>query len=308
MNRNTASPLISIIMPVYNAERYLKESLDSILSQTYRNWELIAIEDASTDASLSVLDSYAKKDPRIVIYKNIKNVGVGVSLDKGISLASGDFIARMDADDIAYPERLEKQLKFLQTHPNVVGVGGQVKLIDQRGAYIGEKIFPTTPKGTYEMLYTAVPIQHPTLMVNKSLLPETFTWYDGWKKAQDLYLFFKLVNYGDLANLDDFVLDYRYYTGGNSLKNPKDTFSYTKSIRRLGVARFGYVPTQKDRLVALMQEVVITLLPNKLIPVVYKFVRSLSLFSHLSIKEKIHFVATELHKSHTREGTPAFSH
>lgn len=261
-------------MPVYNARAYLVPALDSILNQTYKNWELIAIDDCSTDDSHLILRQYAELDERIRVFKNVSNIGVGETLDKGVKLAKGEFIARMDADDVSYSRRLEKQLLFLLENPDVIAVGGQCRLIDESGDKIGMKIFPTDSSRLYTMLYSAAPIQHPTLMVNTHLLPKDFTWYDGWKKAQDLYLFFKLVNYGKLANVDEVVLDYRYYRGGNSLKNPKDTFRLTKTIRWLGKTKFGYKPSLKAQAVNLLQSLVVATLPNFMIFWVFKALRN----------------------------------
>lgn len=282
------APKISIVMPVYNASAYLVSALDSILNQSYKNWELIAIDDCSTDNSHMILHHYSNMDSRIKVYKNIENLGVGKTLDKAIKLTSGKYIARMDADDIAYPQRFEKQMDYLLTHPDVIAVGGQCRLIDEKGKVIGAKVFPTDSEQLYEMLYNVVPIQHPTLMVNTHLLPEDFTWYDGWKVAQDLYLFFKLVHYGNLANIEDIVLDYRYYRGGNSLKDPKETFKLTKTIRWLGKTRFGYKPTNKAKVINLVQSVLVAVLPNFLIFWVFKFLRSnllLNLFNRNYLKE-----------------------
>ena len=277
-------PLISIIMPVYNACAYLVPSLDSILNQTYKNWELIAIDDCSSDDSYLILRQYALMDSRIKVYKNIKNLGVGETLDKGVKLAKGKYIARMDSDDVSYPERLEKQLAYLLKNLDVIAVGGQCRLIDENSKVIGMKLFPTDSNRLYELLYNAAPIQHPTLMVNTNLLPKNFTWYDGWRKAQDVYLFFKLVNYGKLANLEDVVLDYRYYRGGNSLKNPKDTFRLTKTIRWLGKTKFGYSPSLKARVLNLVQTIIVAVLPNFAIFWLFKLLRETLLSLNLNRK------------------------
>ncbi len=274
MNLSNAKPLISILMPVYNAHEYLVGALDSILSQTYSNWELIAIDDCSTDDSFLTLAQYERIDPRIKAYKNIVNMGVGKTLDKAVKMARGEFIARMDADDLSYPDRFEKQVKFLLENPDVIALGGQVRLIDDKGKNIGVKMFPTDSAKLYTMLYTNVPIQHPTLMINRTQLPADFGWYGGWKKAQDLYLFFQLVKYGKLANLSDFVLDYRFYSDSNSLKNPKDTYSITKKIRAEAKSKFGYKPSFKSRLIELEQDVMVYILPNFLIRNLFKLMRA----------------------------------
>lgn len=113
------TPEISVLMSVYNGEDYLAETLDSICNQTFKDWELIAINDCSKDSTLSILEKYASSDERIKIYTNEVNLRLPASLNKGLTFARGKYIARIDADDIALPDRLEKQYQFMEAHPDV---------------------------------------------------------------------------------------------------------------------------------------------------------------------------------------------
>jgi len=270
----TTTPLVSIVMPVYNAQDYLSSALESIIAQSYENWELIAVDDKSSDTSKTVLHEYVRRDPRIRVLSNAKNLGVGHSFDRGVAVAEGKYIARMDADDISYPKRLEKEVRFLEENPNVVAVGGQVSIINRYGEEIGSKLFPTDAKILYDMLYYSVPIQQSSIMINRPLLPPDFTWSDGWKKAQDLYLYFKLVRYGDLANLEDVVLGYREHPHGISQVSPKDTFVQTKKVRVLAVGRFDYSPSLRARAISTFQQLVVPLIPETLVSRIYKRLRS----------------------------------
>ena len=117
------SPLISVLMPVYNSEKYVAEAIESILCQTYKDFEFIIINDASTDSSLKIIAKYAKQDKRIKLINNKKNVKISASLNKGLSIAKGKYIARMDSDDISLPSRFELQTKFLADNPAVGIVG-----------------------------------------------------------------------------------------------------------------------------------------------------------------------------------------
>ena len=116
-------PQISVIMPVYNGERFLSEAVESILKQTYQDFEFIIVDDGSTDRSLEIIQYYQALDERIILIENGKNIGVASSLNKGISAAKGEFIARMDADDISLPERLEQQRAFMFTRPDLGVLG-----------------------------------------------------------------------------------------------------------------------------------------------------------------------------------------
>lgn len=287
-------PLVSIIMPVYNNADYLVDALNSIISQTYKNWELIVVDDASTDASYGLIKNFSDYSSRIRVVRNKKNVGVGKSLDKGISIAKGDFIARMDADDISFSKRLEWQVEYLLNNLDVVAVGGQVKLMDSKGRLFGKKNFPLSHNELYEMLYYAVPIQHPSLVVNRKLLPKDFSWYDGIRKSQDLHLFFKLTNYGKLGNIEQYVLKYRYYSGGNSLVNPKDTFKYVRRIRKEAIKSFNYRLSFKARIIGLIQNITVFFLPNFAIRLLYPLFRKFIIFVRLPIEKKLEYITEEV--------------
>jgi glycosyltransferase involved in cell wall biosynthesis len=134
-------PRISVVMSVYNGEKYLRQAIESILQQTYTDFEFIIIDDGSTDSSREIIQSYDDKRIRLVI--NEQNIGLTKSLNKGIRLAKGEFIARMDADDISLPQRFEKQVAYLDSHPEVGVLGTYANIIDHRGKIINNIIFPT---------------------------------------------------------------------------------------------------------------------------------------------------------------------
>lgn len=276
MRSTKKTPLISVIIPVYNGNGYLPAAIDSILSQTYHNLEVIAIDDGSTDNSYEILQKYAKIDSRISIYRNQKNLNIAHTLNWGIKLAKGQFIARMDADDISLPHRLQKQLHFLLKNPQVVIVGGQVKTIDVAGKALGRKLFPKTDKQIREALYTSNPIQHPTALINRFLIPKNFSWYDpSLPPAEDYDLFFRLAKYGQFHNLPCFVLKYRQYLGSSTFKNPLKTFSATKKVRHLAVTKYGYIPSTKAKMINDLQVLIISLLPDSFIYPAYVLIRGI---------------------------------
>lgn len=275
MKRNK-KPLVSIVLPVYNAGDFLVEAMLSIINQTYKNWELICVNDASKDNSLAILQDFALRDSRIKVYSNKRNLGVALTSNFVISKAKGKYLARMDADDVMMPDRIEKQVEFLQKNPGVVIVGGQCQLIDKDGEIIGRKIFPTKNTDLYKMSFRSMPIQQPTMMINLNLLPKKFTWYnDKFKPADDLDLFFRLFNFGLFANLPDFVLKYRMHKSNISLVNPKRTFFLTYEIRRRAVALYNYKPVFSSKLINYFQYLVVSVLPNFLIYPFFVFWRGI---------------------------------
>src|SRR5688500_3733490 len=124
---------VSVIMPVYNGERFLRDAVDSILRQTYRNFELIVVDDGSTDGTSQVLDRYQDQDRRVRVHRHERNGGIVAARNQGCRLAQGRFIAVMDADDISIPERLARQIAFLEANPDIVAVGGWVCTISENG-------------------------------------------------------------------------------------------------------------------------------------------------------------------------------
>jgi glycosyltransferase involved in cell wall biosynthesis len=131
-----SNPLVSIVIPVYNGERYIKESIDSCLNQTYRNIEIIVVDDKSVDSTLEILKGYGD---RITVLPIEKQNGLGNVINVGIKKSKGKYIARMDADDIMYPTRIEKQVQYLESNPNCVAVGGQIDIIDESSNITGHR-------------------------------------------------------------------------------------------------------------------------------------------------------------------------
>jgi glycosyltransferase involved in cell wall biosynthesis len=284
MSNYQNKPKISIILPVYNAARFLRESLDSILDQTFSDFEVIAVDDGSVDGSPYILKQYQKRDKRLRVYYNAKNQGVSRTANKAIKLAQGDYIARMDADDVMIKNRLQLQYEFLKNNPEYVLVGGQVRLIDEDGNHKRIKNFPLNHKEIKSMMYLACPVQQATIMVNRSKLPEDFVWYEnGMNTAEEVELLFKLLNYGKFKNLKQIVHDYRQHPGSLSHQNPKDTFSLTYIARRKGVKLHNYKASLKDTIILELQKILVNVLPKDLIyPVYFKLRRLIVLISKIS--------------------------
>ena len=257
-------PLVSIYMPVYNAQDYVEEAIKSIIDQTYQNWEMVIFNDGSTDTSLSIIEWMAAKDKRIRVINSHRNLGLA-GMNKAVAQCRGQFVAKMDADDLSINTRIEKQVEFLKNNPQVVAVGGQCKVIDQNGKMIGVKRFPTDPKETKKMMWTNMPIQHPSVMFNRSLLPKDFGWYEnnGELVIDDVHFFFGLFQYGDIANLDRFVLKYRMHGANMSFKYPKKTFFLTLRARIAAIRRYRMYPSFKAVMINLVQLGVMLVLPSK---------------------------------------------
>lgn len=275
-NFKIKKPLISVYMPVFNAAPYLSQAVESILSQTLSNFEFIIIDDHSTDNSWKIIKSYARRDSRIRIFRNRLNLGVSTNSNIAISLARCKYLARMDADDISVADRLEKQYRYLKKHPQTVVVGAQCTIINQNDQVIGFKNFPTSTTGIKDMLFWAVPIQQGYMMVNRSLLPKSFSWYSATKtSAEEVDLYFKLSQFGNFANLPDYLYFYRQIDNSLSHLNPKKTF-YLTLQSRLNAIKNGFKPSLKAIIINIAQIAVVSILPSSLIYGLWYFIRGIN--------------------------------
>lgn len=269
-------PIVSVIMPVFNASKYLPESIESILNQSFADFEFIIVDDASTDSSWSVIKAYAKKDKRIIAIKNPINLGVSLTSNIALSKVKGKFLVRMDADDISFADRIEKELNFLKSNSDVVAVGSQCIVIDENNRVIGNKKFPTQSEKLAEMIFWAIPMQQPSIMVNLQKLPKKFQWYaPNLSSAEDVNLMFRFMRYGNIANLPEYLLFYRHLNNSLSHKNPKHTFKLTMQSR-LNAIQMGFQPTIKAVLLNFCQVMAINLLPGNTINDLWYKVRGIT--------------------------------
>lgn len=206
-------PRITVLMPVYNCELYVKEAIDSILNQTFSDFEFIIIDDASTDKTLSIIRSY--DDNRIKLIEKPENSGYTNSLNYGLGIARGEYIARMDGDDISLPARFEKQINFLDKNLEVVVCGSSFKIIESEKIY---SVCENHEKIKLAMLQDC-PMGHPTVMMRKKVFQDYNLVYDISKEpAEDYDLWTRLSLLGKLHNLQEVLLNYRMHTSQVSNK------------------------------------------------------------------------------------------
>lgn len=207
---------VSILMCVYNGEFFLSQAIESILKQTFNNFEFIIVDDGSTDRTLHIISEYAKQDSRIVLVYNEKNLGLEKSLNKGLSVAKGKYFARQDADDISLPNRLELQTHFLDNHPEVGALGTAVKLIDEQGDTFGEDYLPTDHESLQSLLLVNNFMHHSTLMVRRSLMQKLGGYDEDMRYTEDYDLWWRLSKLSNLATLPNTLL-YRRMDNGSRI-------------------------------------------------------------------------------------------
>jgi glycosyltransferase involved in cell wall biosynthesis len=210
-------PLVSILLPVHNSERFLIDSLKSLVKQSYRQIEIIAIDDKSSDNSLKILKSFAKKYKKVRIYRNIKRYGIVMTLNRLLRRAKGDYIAFMSAKDISSRSRIKKQIEFLLGNHGVVAVGAQCRFVNDKGRIIGKSDFPKENQLIYASPLHGISMQFETVLINTTLIPKDLlcfqTNFDHFIYSDVLM---KLLPYGKFANLPKY---YHYHRN-----DPKEYF------------------------------------------------------------------------------------
>lgn len=197
-------------MPEYNSEKYLDAAIQSILKQTFKEFEFIIIDDGSTDKSITVIQKYLN-DKRIRFIKNKKNIGLVKSLNKGIRLSKGEYIARMDGDDISEPQRLEKQVKFLDMHPEIGLLGTQGIVINEKGEKIKDFSRQTSDLNLRIKIMEGNPFIHGSVMMRKSDLLRTDMYDPKYVRAEDYGLWLDFIKICKVANLPDILYQWRSY-------------------------------------------------------------------------------------------------
>lgn len=214
----TRPPKLAVLMPVHNAEPYVAQAIESIRSQSFEDFELILLDDGSTDGSLAELRRHARQDSRITLISR-PNTGIVGALNEMLAHARSALLARMDADDIALPDRFRVQVDFLEASPKTVCIGGGIELIDSRDRHL---LTPPPVRGNdqvqAEALCGRTPISHPAAMMRADAVRAVGGYHPESYPAEDLDLFLRLGEIGHLDNVPDLVLRYRVHSGSISVR------------------------------------------------------------------------------------------
>jgi glycosyltransferase involved in cell wall biosynthesis len=210
-------PLVTVLLPCYNAELYIEEAVRSIMNQTYSNLEILIIDDCSTDSSHEIVSRLAIEDERIRIIKNEKNLKLIKTLNKGLDLARGDYIARMDADDVSLPERIEKQINYMLSNPEVDLCGTNYTMINAEGNIIGTSNYPLTNLDIKLNLLFYNPFAHPTVLFKRDFVNKIGKYKENFINAEDYELWLRVALNGVMSNIQDKLLLYRWHGNNISL-------------------------------------------------------------------------------------------
>lgn len=262
MGKNN-QPLISVLMTAYNAEAYIDLAIQSILNQTYKNYEFIIIEDCSKDKTWEIIQKYAKKDKRIITEKNKKNLKAGGSSNKGIKMCKGKYIVRMDADDWSYPDRIENQVKFMEEHPKVVVSGGTLIVCDENLKPLGARFYKRTNEEIRKEALRLNPIPHPASIWRTNAVMKTHLYPTDRGMSEDYGLTLEISQFGEMSNIEDKLIKFRVHS--KSISNSRMALQQrvTLELSRKAELEYGYSPSIKDKVWRLLQVFTMYTIPPK---------------------------------------------
>ena len=252
MAAEKTDPIISIVMAAYNEESSIAAAIQSIINQTFHDWELIIIDDGSHDMTSTIVHAFATKDARIILVKNEANSGLPASLNRGIALARGEYIARADADDVNMPQRLEKQYAFMQRHPDIDVLGTGAFLLDAAGQRVNTISLPKTHEQLKNLGFQKTPLIHPSIMARKRFFEQVGFYDTSYTRAEDKELWLRGLREGcRYANLQEPLIEYStegYIRSWNSIR--AKTQSCLRIVKKYKI-RYGYLQTVLSLLLAL---------------------------------------------------------
>jgi GT2 family glycosyltransferase len=250
---------LTVLLPVYNGETYLGKAIDSVLSQSYRDFEFLILDDGSQDRTPAILADYARRDGRVRVLRH-ENRGVGYTLNRGLHEARGALIALIGADDIALPSRLARQIEFLESHPDHVLVGGYLRIIDSDDRTIGMRRYPTADRELRNRMLLYNPIGDPTVMYRRHHAVAAGGYTSRFKTCEDYDLLLRLATRGKIANLAEPLTGYRFHAASTKSQRTIRQLQDTLAIRRAATAEYGYSQTPASRMVSVAQ-LILTRLP-----------------------------------------------
>jgi glycosyltransferase involved in cell wall biosynthesis len=234
VDSEAGQPLVSVVMPVYNGERFLSEAIESVLAQTYARWQLVLIDDGSTDGSAEIAAKFARRDARVRFFANARNLGIVATRNRAFDEAdpATTYFAIMDGDDVCMPDRFARQVEFLESHSDHALVGGNTLVIDERGSTIGRRIYPSTHLQIANVITRYNPIAQPTAMLRRSALEHVGRYDTRYPRCQDYDLWLRIAARFKVANLETFTLKYRVSSTQGKVVQLRDSLRFTIAIQR----------------------------------------------------------------------------
>lgn len=246
-------PLITVLMPVFNADKYVGKAIESILNQSFKDYEFIIVDDGSTDDSWKIINNYRKKDPRIVTIKNKFNLRTTKSLNCGLKKAKGKYVVRMDADDWSYPYRLRFQYNYMEKHPDVGVSGGKIEVCNKDLVVINKRAYAASDKKIREKIFRYSPFAHPATIWRFDILKKAGYYNECLPLSQDYELYFRVGKISKFGNLNKILIKLRTHNDSSSILKGKYQEQYAIYSRIKAFLEFGYSMSYWDKLYTFLQ-------------------------------------------------------
>lgn len=273
------NPLVSVIVPAYNAQLYLVEALQSILEQTYQQIEIIVLDDASTDDTLLIARQFSIKDSRIKVVSNDKNLYIAGNRNKGISLAKGKYIVWQDADDISLPLRIEKLVNLMESDSSIGLAGSNIQVFDEHGDKEVRE-YSTDDVELRKCIFKYSPVAQPAAIVRKACFDAVGVFNEAYPPAEDLDLSFRVGCLYKFGNVNETLLRYRLSPTNQTYRHTKKMIVATLSLRRKYAKGYCYKMSFTDY-IAYILTYLSKFLPPRMMYMFFKFARKLSRIANL---------------------------
>lgn len=257
------NPKISVLMPAYNAEKYIAEAIESILNQTFKYFEFIIVDDCSTDKTWEIIQKYAKINNRIIALRNKKNLGIPKNRNKLVLLAKGKYVIWQDADDISLSHRIEKQYNFMEENPEVGICGGWLQFFNEKGNQSIRK-YASDDKNLRENIFKYSPVAQPIAIIRKKIIYEVGEYNTDYQVAQDLDMSFRIGIKYKFANIPEVLLNYREHDKSVTFSKLKTQELNTIKIRKKNSKGYDYKITIFDKIYNFFQYLSIFIIPPKI--------------------------------------------
>lgn len=277
MARKINKVRVSVVMPIYNCEKYVTNSINSVLNQTFRDFEFIILDDASTDNTLSIINDFAKKDKRIVLRRNRNNLGVTKSLNKALKYVKGEYVIRMDGDDWSHPSRFVKQVNLMDRNPDVVVSGSYIWVCDSNLNIKQVRKYNVKDSEIRNKLFRYSPFAHPATIWRTDVIKKE-KYNERIKYGQDYELYFRVGRHGKFMNIPRPLLKLRMHASSISSKMSNAQSRATIEIRYIAKVKFGYKMRFTDKIYNYSQFLLIWLIPVWFRFFLFNFLRRFDFF------------------------------
>lgn len=261
-------PLVSVIIPTYNNERFLLEAVESILNQTLSDFELLIIDDGSTDSTPAIIAACVERDSRVRIHTNQSNMGIPRSRNIGVGLARGKYIAWLDSDDVACPDRLEHQASFLESHSEYGMVASDIEIIDEWSKPMGRRNYPHNDDEIRKVITRYNPCAHPASMIRASVFPAVGIFREDLALGEDYELLLRIASRYKVANISQPLIRYRVHSGQSKARYLKKTILNTFYIQKSAL-ELGFQDSALNRAYRAVLKLTLVL-PNRLVLWLFK--------------------------------------